>query len=108
MLVNKAAFLELGGLDEAYGLHCEDLDLMYRMEKAGMKRLFVPTARVYHLQGVSSSSRPAWVHWQKHRGMQRFFTKHQGDRYALPLRWLVIVGIWARFLVTLPLVLIRK
>ena len=108
MLVKKEAFFELGGMDEAYGLHCEDLDLMYRMQQAGMKRLFVPTARVYPLQGVSSSSRPAWVHWQKHRGMQRFFTKHQADRYAWPLRWLVIAGIWARFLVTFPLVLIRK
>ena len=108
MLVKKEAFFELGGMDEAYGLHCEDLDLMYRMEQAGMKRLFVPTARVYHLQGVSSSSRPAWVHWQKHRGMQRFFTKHKADRYAWPVRWLVTTGIWARFLVTLPLVLIRK
>lgn len=108
MLVRKEAFFELGGLDEAYGLHCEDLDLMYRMEQAGFKRLFVPGARVYHLQGVSSRSRPAWVHWQKHRGMQRFFTRYQANRYALPLRWLVVIGIWVRFLLTLPLELIRK
>ena len=108
MLIRKNAFFELGGMDEAYGLHCEDLDLMYRMEQAGMKRLFVPGARVYHLQGLSSSKRPAWVHWQKHLGMQRFFKQHQADRYILPLRWLVIAGIWVRFLFTLPLELIRK
>jgi GT2 family glycosyltransferase len=108
MLVRKDAFFQLGGMDEAYGLHCEDLDLMYRMEQAGMQRLFVPAARVYHLQGLSSSSRPAWVHWQKHRGMQRFFNQHQAGRYILPLRWLVTAGIWSRFLFTLPLELIRK
>jgi GT2 family glycosyltransferase len=108
MLVRKDAFFQLGGMDEAYGLHCEDLDLMYRMEQAGMQRLFVPGARVYHLQGLSSGSRPAWVHWQKHRGMQRFFNQHQADRYILPLRWLVTAGIWSRFLFTLPLELIRK
>ena len=108
MLVRSPVFFELGGLDEAYGLHCEDLDLMYRMQQSGLKRLFVPGARVYHRQGVSSSSRPVWVHWQKHRGMQRFFTKFQAGRYSLPVRWLVKTGIWVRFLLTLPLVMVRK
>ena len=42
----------------------------------------------------SSRSRPAWVHWQKHRGMQRFFSTHQAYRYGFPLRWLVTAGIW--------------
>jgi GT2 family glycosyltransferase len=108
MLVRKAAFLDVGGMDENYGLHCEDLDLMYRFQLRRRPRLFVPEARVYHLQGLSSRSRPVWVHWQKHCGMQRFFTKFQADSYVVPLRWLVIAGIWIRFLLTLPLVLLRK
>lgn len=108
MLVRKDAFFELGGMDEAYGLHCEDLDLMYRLQQRGLERLFVPQARVYHLQGLSSQSRPVWVHWQKHRGMQRFFTRYQAGNYIAPVRWLVIAGIWAHFLLTLPLVLIKK
>jgi GT2 family glycosyltransferase len=102
MLVRKQTFLDLGGMDEAYRLHCEDLDLMYRLRQEGHPCLFVPTARVVHLQGVSSRSRPVWVHFQKHRGMQRFFRKFQAERYALPVRWLVQAGIWLRFLVTLP------
>jgi len=108
MLVQKDAFFELGGMDETYGLHCEDLDLMYRFQQRGLERLFVPGARVYHLQGLSSQGRPVWVHWQKHRGMQRFFSRYQAKNYLAPLRWLVISGIWLRFLLTLPLVLIRK
>ncbi len=108
MLVRKDVFFELGGMDEAYGLHCEDLDLMYRLQQGGFDRLFVPQARVYHLQGLSSQSRPLWVHWQKHRGMQRFFSRYQAGNYIAPVRWFVIAGIWARFLLTLPLVLIRK
>jgi GT2 family glycosyltransferase len=111
MLVRKAAFTELGGMDEAYGLHCEDLDLMYRLRQAAGYCLFVPQARVVHLQGLSSRSRPLWAHWQKHRGMQRFFLKFQAPGYAVPLRWLVcplvLTGIWARFLLTLPLLLRR-
>lgn len=108
MLVRKKAFLDLGGMDEGYRLHCEDLDLMYRLRQEGYHCLFVPEAQVVHLQGLSSRSRPGWVHWQKHRGMQRFFRKFQARQYALPMRWLVVSGIWLRFLVTLPLALLRR
>jgi GT2 family glycosyltransferase len=103
MLIRKAPFLEAGGMDEAYGLHCEDLDLMYRMNERGHLCLFVPAARVFHQQGVSSRTRPVWVHWQKHLGMQRFFRKFQADNYIFPVRWLVTAGIWSRFLLKLPL-----
>lgn len=108
MLVRKRLFLDLGGMDEAYRLHCEDLDLMYRLRQRGHPSLFVPTARVVHLQGVSSRSRPGWVHLQKHRGMHRFFRKFQAREYAFPVRWLVLAGIWLRFLVTLPRALLRR
>ena len=112
MLVRSEAFVDVGGMDEGYALHCEDLDLMYRLRQKGGHCLFVPQAQVEHLQGVSSRSRPLWVHWQKHRGMQRFFLKFQAPCYAAVLRWpfslLVLAGIWARFAVTLPLALLRR
>ncbi len=107
MLVRRKAFADAGGMDEGYGLHCEDLDLMYRLQQQGKHCVYVPAARVFHQQGVSSRSRPLWVHRQKHLGMQRFFRKFQAQRYPFPLRWLVIAGIWLRYAVTLPLVLAR-
>jgi GT2 family glycosyltransferase len=107
MMIRRQLFEELGGMDESYGLHCEDLDLMYRASLRGMHCLLVPTARVFHEQGLSSKSRPSWVHWQKHLGMQRFFLKFQAERYALPVRWLVLAGIWVRFAITWPLIWLR-
>ena len=92
----------------AYGLHCEDLDLMFRLQQAGHDCLFVPQARAVHQQGVSSRSRPLWVHWQKHRGMQRFFRKFQASDRSLPVRGLVLAGIWARFALTAPLAILRR
>jgi GT2 family glycosyltransferase len=108
MLLRKSEFVAAGCMDGAYGLHCEDLDLMYRLHQRGMHCLFVPSARVFHAQGVSSASRPVWVHWQKHRGMQRFFEKFQAQQTSPPLRWLVVAGIWLRFVVTLPLAWFRS
>ena len=108
MLVKADDFLEVGGMDEGYGLHCEDLDLMYRFSKRERNRLFVPESRVYHASGISSRSRPVWVHWQKHRGMHRFYLKFQATGHFFLFRWLVIAGIWLRFLLTLPWVLLKK
>ena len=108
MLIKRSIFDQLSGLDEGYGLHCEDLDFMYRLHQNGHHCVLVPAARVFHQQGVSSRSRPAWVHRQKHRGMQRFYKKFQSDESSLPLRWLVLAGIWSRYLLTLPAALLRR
>jgi len=112
MLVRSTAFFDVGGMDEGYGLHGEDLDLMYRLRQRGGHCLYVPGANVTHLQGLSSRSRPLWVHWQKHRGMQRFFLKFQAPGYAIPWRWLlsglVLAAIWLRFALRLPFILLGR
>lgn len=108
MLLRRSALEEAGFLDEEYGLHCEDLDLMFRLKENGWHCLFVPQASCVHKQGLSSRSRPTWVHFQKHRGMARFFGKFQAKSTFLPIRILVYAGIWLRFLISWPLVLIRR
>ncbi len=108
MLVRRSALEALGFMDEEYAMHCEDLDLMYRVREHGWRCLYVPQARCVHEQGLSSRSRPTWVHFQKHRGMARFYRKFQAKSTFLPFRVLVYAGIWLRFLVLWPLVLIRR
>ncbi len=108
MLIRRNVLMDIGLLDEGYGLHCEDLDLMFRLKLAGWHCLFVPAASATHEQGVSSRSRPFWVHRQKHLGMARFFRKFQAQSHWLPVRWLVYSGIWARYLLMWPLVWLRK
>lgn len=106
MLVRAGLFREIGGFDEGYGLHCEDLDLMQRLRLAGYHCVFVPSARAYHRKGLCSRSRPFWVHRQKHSGMQRFFEKFQSDNYSRSAGWLVKVGIWLHWAITLPQVMV--
>ena len=102
MLLRRKAFGKLGGWDEGYFLHCEDLDLCMRLGRAGMRTVFVPDARVTHVQGVSSRRRPVFVLWHKHRGMWRYFTKFQRAASPVWLTMLVWFGIWSRFLLLLP------
>jgi len=108
MLIRRSALQQVGFLDESYAMHCEDLDLMYRLREQGWHCLFVPRASCHHDQGLSSRSRPTWVHFQKHRGMARFFGKFQAKSTFFPIRLLVYTGIWLRFIILWPLVLIRR
>ena len=108
MLARRDALEDVGFMDEGYTMHCEDLDLMYRLKLKGWHCLYVPLANSVHQQGVSSRSRPTWVHFQKHRGMIRFFKKFQAESTIFPIRVLTYAGIWLRFIVLWPLVLIRR
>ncbi len=108
MLVRRSALEAVGFMDEEYAMHCEDLDLMFRLKDQGWHCLYVPKASCVHQQGLSSRSRPTWVHFQKHRGMARFFKKFQARSTFFPVRILVYTGIWLRFIILWPLVLIRR
>ena len=108
MLWRRATVANLGYFDEEYTMHCEDLDLMRRLADAGFHCLLVPQAIAVHSGGLSSSSRPWWVHRQKHRGMQRYFQKFQAGNHWFLSRWLIYAGIWAHYVLTLPRVLLGR
>lgn len=96
-LVKREAMNDVGLWDEGYFLHCEDLDWCMRFKLKGWKVMFVPDARVTHLWGACSRSRPYFVEWHKHRGMLRFYKKFFHHQHPGLLWGLVVVGVWLRF-----------
>lgn len=54
MLIERALFLAMGGLDERLFCYCEDVDLGYRLRLAGETVLVVPRAVVRHVGSASS------------------------------------------------------
>ena len=97
MLVKREAIQEVGEWDEAYFLHCEDLDWCMRFRKKGWNILFVPTAVVTHELGACSKGRPIFVEWNKHKGMMRFYLKFFRHQYPGFLMAFVALGVWLRF-----------
>jgi GT2 family glycosyltransferase len=47
----SSVFCELGGFDEDFFAHQEEIDLCWRMQRAGYKILAVPSSVVYHVGG---------------------------------------------------------
>ena len=64
----------LGGFDEGYFLHVEDIDLCWRARQAGGEVLFQPKAEVIHL-GHTSLEHPLKVEFHKGVGLSRYFIK---------------------------------
>ena len=100
MLMPRVLFDQLGGFDEGYRLHAEDLDLCRRARVAGATVAVANDIRVLHLRGVSSRARPVFVEWHKHRGLWRYFRKFESSRRGVFTRIGVWGAIWAHFAVS--------
>ena len=53
LLVRRDAFEAAGGFDERFGMHMEEIDLCWRLRRAGWRVRVAPASRVYHLGGAS-------------------------------------------------------
>ena len=98
MMVRKQALQDVGLLDEAYFMHCEDLDWCKRFELSQWKVGFESQTSVVHAKGVSSRSRPIRVLWTLHTGMNRFFDKFYRSEFSLLIRGLTKLGICCSFI----------
>jgi len=53
LLVRRAVFEASGGFEEAFGMHMEEIDLCWRLQRAGGRIRVEPASTVYHLGGAS-------------------------------------------------------
>lgn len=97
MLLPRTLFNSIGGFDEGYRLHAEDLDLCRRARAAGAVVACANDVGVVHVRGVSSRRRPLFVEWHKHRGLWRYFRKFEASRRTFLMRVAVFAMIWGRF-----------
>jgi GT2 family glycosyltransferase len=72
--MSREDFQALGGFDEGYFLHVEDIDLCWRARRMGGAVVFQPLARVLH-EGSTSRAPAIRVEYFKARGLIRFFHK---------------------------------
>ena len=75
IFINASIFKELGGFDEGFFMHFEDLDLCKRTSDAGYNIVLNPLIKVTHHQGTSSQSNTK-VGYYKKQSLVRYFRKH--------------------------------
>jgi N-acetylglucosaminyl-diphospho-decaprenol L-rhamnosyltransferase len=82
--ISRADFHQIGGFDEGFFLHVEDVDFCWRVRQHGGVVLFDPHATVIHL-GSTSQSHPMVVEFHKGRGLIRYFIKRADNPWRLML-----------------------
>ena len=98
MMMQRDAYLALGGMDEDYFLHFEDVDFCLRMHKAGHQLLYIPDISVMHRKGTSRAL-PLIVEWHKSVSAIKYFNKHFRPDYSGLTLKLISAAVMVRFVV---------
>lgn len=95
MMLSRAFYTSLGGMDEGYFLHMDDMDFCKRVHKAGGKVIFMPDVKVIHF--LSTSEVPSsFVERHKARGFIRYLQTHFSDHHSRLFLNVMAVGIALR------------
>ena len=54
LVARRSAWEEIGGFDRAQWMHAEDLDIAWRMRRAGWRTRYEPSAEVFHVGSAAS------------------------------------------------------
>ena len=82
--LRRAALDDVGGWDERYFMYVEDVDLCWRLRRAGWRVAYEPGGTVTHLLGVSTAGRPYRMIAEHHRSLLRFASaRFTGPKRAL-------------------------
>ena len=76
ILVKRKVFEELGGFDEAFALHFEDLDLFARLKAKHYTVLYDASVTVSHIKGHATQDSHKIKIW-KRQGLLRYLSKHR-------------------------------
>ena len=102
MLMKKQTFFDLGGFDEEFFMHGEDIDFCFRAKVKGFKIVYFAGATMTHLKGQSSleiSSIP--VIKSLYQSMWLFYKKHYYSKYSKIVSLVVFGGIKIKYWVSL-------
>ena len=92
-LVRRAAYADVGGMDEGYGMYSEEVDWAQRLNSAGWTILLAPAARVTHHAGQATRQRPGEMREALWTSRTRYFARWGTPRQRRLLPLLMRVGL---------------
>ncbi len=105
-MTRKSILDKVGLFDEDYFLYAEDIDLCFRIKKAGYKIMYVSDVNIIHHKGISSGiknhSKDTSMALDSDRKkaldsfyatMKIFYKKHLAKDYPFFVNWVILLGI---------------
>jgi GT2 family glycosyltransferase len=98
LLLRREVLDKIGYLDETYFMYSEEVDLCYRLQKAGWQLYWVPQSQVIHYGGQSTQQVAADMFIQLYRGKLLYFRKHYGEAGAIIYKLILAMASLPRVL----------
>ena len=96
MMISKAHYEVVGGMDDNLFIHFDDADLCIRIINAGGRVLYCGNVPVYHYLSTSDVPR-IFIEWHKTRSTSYYFHKHFRATYPTWVLTLTSLLLWLRF-----------
>jgi N-acetylglucosaminyl-diphospho-decaprenol L-rhamnosyltransferase len=93
--ISRAALHETGPFDENFFMYAEDIDLSYRLEKAGFVNYYFADTTIVHFKGGSTQKDIRYVR-QFYKAMSQFRRKHFSRDMPGLFRGVLEAAIWLR------------
>jgi N-acetylglucosaminyl-diphospho-decaprenol L-rhamnosyltransferase len=96
LLVRREAFENIAGFDDDFFMYFEDVDLGYRLDRAGWKNIYQPAAEVLHTGAHSTAKSPSLMLQAHHRSAEQFINKKYSHPMLWPIRFIATTGLRLR------------
>lgn len=108
MLIPKKVLNEIGLLDERFFMYGEDIDLSYRITKAGYKNIYFPKSNIIHFKGESTKKSSTNYVFIFYGAMLLFAQKHFSNKQAGLFSFLIHIAIYVRAFASLSVRALKK
>ncbi len=96
MMIKKEALDVTGSFDESFFMYGEDVDLSYRIQKAGYKNYYFSKSSILHFKGESTKKGSVNYVRMFYAAMSKFVKKHYSSSRAGLFTILINVAIFVR------------
>lgn len=108
MMIKKEVLEEVGSFDDTFFMYGEDVDLSFRIQKAGYKNYYFAGSNIIHFKGESTKKGSMNYVRMFYNAMSIFVRKHYGSGKAGLFNLLIHMAIWFRAALTAIGNFIRK
>lgn len=109
LLMRRAVYDDIGGLDAGYKMYCEELDFCRRAKSSGWRVIYHGGVTIIHHGGKSSEQAGAFKQLHFHTSKLRYFLKHHGvGAYRILRALLLLQFAWQLALESLKVALGHK
>lgn len=108
MFCRKEIIVLLNGFDEAFFMYGEDIDLSYRIQKAGYKNYYFGENAIIHFKGESTKKNSIGYVKTFYNAMKIFVKKHYSAGGGIIFSFFFQIAIWLRAALSAIYIIVSK